>query len=134
MTKKLITKKQPKNISKKKKVIEKPFADGTLSNAAFFSLIRSALRQKSRWFLPIRNCKERQKVAYVGPNKKRKWMYQCENCKELFDSKEVNVHHTIECGELNSFDDLPGFVQRLFCNSEDLKLVCSKCHDREHGK
>lgn len=131
---KRVVKRKETNVSKKKKVVEKPFADGTLSNAAFFSSIRSALRQKSRWFLPIKNCKERQKVAYTGPNKRRKWMYKCEGCNELFDSKEVNVHHSIECGELNSFEDLPGFVKRLFCDSKDLKLVCSKCHDKEHGK
>jgi hypothetical protein len=97
-------------------------------------MIRSALRQKSRWFLPIKNCKERQKVAYEGTNKRRKWLYKCEGCGDLFDSKDVNVHHVIECGELKSFEDLPGFVKRLFCDSKDLKLVCSKCHDKEHGK
>jgi len=118
----------------KKKLIEKPFADGTLSNAAFFGMLRSALRQKSRWHLPIKNCKERQKTPYSGTNKRRKWLYKCEGCFELFDSKEVSVHHSVECGQLNSFDDLPGFVKRLFCDSKDLKLVCSNCHDKEHGK
>jgi hypothetical protein len=121
-------------VVRKKRIIDKPFSDGTMSNAGFFSFIRSALRQKSRWFLPIKNCKERQKLPYIGTNKRRKWLYRCEGCLGLFDSKEVNVHHIIECGELNSFEDLPGFVKRLFCDSKDLKLVCSKCHDKEHGK
>ena len=31
---------------------------GTMTEAAFWSMIRSALRQKSRWWKPIAECKK----------------------------------------------------------------------------
>lgn len=118
----------------RKSKIEKPFADGTMSRAAFFAMIRAALRNKSRWFKSISICRERAKVPYIGINKKRKWLYRCEECHELFDIKSTSVHHQHECGNLNSFDDLPGFVQRLFCNSNKLILICNNCHNKHHPK
>ena len=123
--------KRPKTI---RKVVEKPFADNTMSNSAFFGMIRSALRQKSRWFKSISVAKERAKVSYIGPNKKRKWMYKCELCKELVSADFINVHHKNECGSLSSFEDLPGFTKRLFCNSDELITICNNCHDIIHGK
>ena len=117
-----------------KKVVNKPFADGTMTSSAFFSMIRSALRNKSRWYLSISVAKNRAKYPYIGTNKKRKWMYKCEKCFQLYDAKSINVHHSIECGSLNSFEDLPGFVERLFCNSDKLIVLCNDCHDKEHNK
>lgn len=121
-------------IKKEKIIIPKPFADGTQTNAGFFGSIRSALRQKSRWHLPIRNCKERVREIYVGSNNRRKWSYRCEICSELKESKEVVVHHKIDAGSLKSFEDLPGFVKRLFCDSVDLLCICITCHDKIHNK
>ena len=117
-----------------RKIIEKPFADGSMTSNAFFSMIRAALRNKSRWYKSITIAKNRAKVAYIGPNKKRKWMYRCERCFQLHDGKSINVHHKIECGKLNSFEDLPGFVERLFCSSEHLIVLCNNCHDNQHEK
>lgn len=110
----------------------KPFGDGTMTNAAFFGMVRSALRNKSRWYYPVKVCKERNRIPYTGSNKRRKWSYKCEQCHKLFDVKQVNVHHKIECGMLNSFDDLSGFVSRLFCDSKDLILLCDGCHKEIH--
>lgn len=114
--------------------MEKPFADGTMSNSGFFGFIRSALRQKSRFFKSINNCRLNNRIPYKGPNKRRKWTYICQECKGEFDSKDVQVHHIIPVGTLTCFEDLPKFVENLFCNSDKLKLVCTKCHNKEHGK
>jgi len=121
-------------MAKKGKILkEKPFADGTMTNAAFFGMIRAGLRNKSRWYPPIKTCKDRNRVPYIGTNKRRKWSYRCENCHKLFDAEKVKVHHKIECGVLNSFDDLPGFVKRLFCDSISLALLCDECHVKTHN-
>lgn len=115
----------------KPKVI-KPFADGTMSKTAFFGMIRSILRKRTMFWKPITYCKLKQRIPYVGPNKLRKWSYICEGCKKEFDNKGVKVHHIIPAGELNSFKDLAGFVERLFCDSKYLKLLCDDCHNKEH--
>lgn len=126
--------KAPKKSKKSKKIIEKPFANGTMSSSAFFGFIRSALRNKSRFWKPVNDCRYKNRIPYKGDNKRRKWTYICEECKGHFDSKEVAVHHLVPAGSLLSFEDLPLFVKNLFCDGDKLKLVCSECHDKEHEK
>ena len=128
--------KKVRKIKKKrvvKRKIDKPFADGTLSNAAFFGMIRSALRQKSRFYYSVKVCRERARIPYIGPSKRDKWRYVCEICEGVFPLKFTQVHHKIECGSLSSFEDLAGFTKRLFCDSKDLILICKDCHKKTHS-
>lgn len=117
-----------------KRKVDKPFADGTLSNSQFFGMIRSALRQKSRFFYSVKVARERARIPYIGPSKRDKWRYKCEVCGDIFPAKQTCVHHAIECGSLTSFEDLPEFTRRLFCSSDDLMLICNDCHNSIHGK
>jgi 5-methylcytosine-specific restriction endonuclease McrA len=102
---------------------------GTMTNAMFWSFIRSALRNKSRWWKPITQCRMSSRRAYKGTNKRQKFEYQCNQCKNWFPDKEIAVDHKIPAGSLNSGDDLKGFVERLFCEEKHLQCLCSSCHD-----
>ena len=102
---------------------------GTMTESAFWSFIRSALRQKSRWWKPITECKLEARRAYLGPLKRQKYEYQCNTCKKWFPEKKINVDHIIGAGSLNCADDLPGFVERLFCEQDNLQVLCETCHD-----
>jgi 5-methylcytosine-specific restriction endonuclease McrA len=102
---------------------------GTMSESAFWGFIRSALRQKSRWWKPIMICKQKSKRPYKGPNKRQKFEYQCNSCKQWFPEKQINIDHIVPAGSLNSASDLPGFVERLFCEENNLQTLCSNCHD-----
>ena len=102
---------------------------GTMTNAMFWSFIRSALRNKSRWWKPITQCRISARRAYKGTNKRQKFEYQCNKCKNWFPDKQIAVDHKIPAGSLNSGDDLKGFVERLFCEEEHLQVLCSGCHD-----
>ena len=119
-----MTKKTTKRILK-----ARPYNNGTMTASMFFSMIRSALRAKSRWWKPIDECKKRAKRQYKGPNKRQKFEYQCNECKEYFPDKQVNVDHIIPAGELTSLNHLPKFVERLFCEVDGLQLLCIQCHD-----
>jgi hypothetical protein len=131
--KKVVKKKAaPKKESKKK--VEKPFGDGTLSSAAFFGMIRSCLRRKSMYWPSISKVRKAAQIPYTGPNKRMKYLYVCGECGEAKPSVECNVHHKMECGSLSSFDDIGGFVERLFCNSDGLILLCNVCHSAHHKK
>ena len=66
---------------------------------------------------------------YNGPSKRQKFEYQCNQCKNWFPDKQIAVDHKIPAGALNSGDDLKGFVERLFCEVEDLQCLCDSCHD-----
>lgn len=102
---------------------------GTMTESAFWSFIRSALRQKSRWWKPITECKMKARRAYKGPSKRQKFEYQCNSCKEWFPEKQINVDHIKPAGSLNCKEDLAGFVERLFCEIDNLQVLCEKCHD-----
>ena len=113
-----------------KKVIKTRNA-GTMSESAFWAFIRSALRQKSRWWKPITQCKLNAKRPYKGTNKRQKFEYQCNKCKKWFPDKQINVDHITPAGELNKADDLPGFVERLFVEVEGLQTLCLNCHNEK---
>lgn len=97
-------------------------------------MIRSALRNKSRWWKPILICKQKSRRPYKGPNKRQKYEYQCNACGNWFPEKKIAVDHIIPAGALNCYADLPGFVERLFCEQDNLQTLCDKCHDGKTKK
>lgn len=102
---------------------------GTMTESAFWSFIRSALRQKSRWWKPVSECKQKSKRPYNGPNKRQKFEYQCNHCKKWYAEKNINVDHVIPAGTLTCANDLPGFVERLFVEVDNLQCLCTECHN-----
>jgi len=116
-------------IMAKRKVMPKTRNSGTLTESAFWSFIRSGLRQKSRWWKPIAECKAKAKRAYKGPLKRQKFEYQCNQCKNWFPDKKINVDHICPAGSLNSAQDLAGFIERLFCEVDNLQVLCETCHN-----
>lgn len=104
---------------------------GTMTESAFWSFIRSALRQKSRWWKPIAEAKAKAKRKYKGPNKRQKFEYQCAECLNWFPDKKINVDHIVPAGTLRCANDLPGFVERLFCEVDNLQVLCTTCHDKK---
>jgi len=100
-----------------------------MSESAFWSFIRSALRQKSRFWTPITQCKLAAKRPYTGTNKRQKFEYQCNICKQWFPEKLINVDHKVPAGSLNNTQDLAGFVERLFCEMDKLQVLCETCHN-----
>ena len=117
-----------KSVVKKSRVV-KTRNNGTMSESAFWSFIRSALRQKSRWWKPITQCKLNAKRPYKGPLKRQKFEYQCNHCKGWFPEKKINVDHIVPAGSLNCAEDLPAFVNRLFCETDNLQVLCETCHN-----
>ena len=113
----------------KKSRVEKPRNGGTMSESMFWSFIRSGLRQKSRWWKPITDCKLAAKRAYQGTNKRQKFEYQCNKCKNWFPEKQINIDHIIPAGTLTCAQDLPAFVEKLFCEIDNLQCLCEECHN-----
>jgi len=123
-----------KSASPKKPRVAKPRNAGTMTESAFWSFIRSALRQKSRWWKPILQCKLKARRPYKGPNKRQKYEYLCVECNRWFPEKKINIDHICPAGSLNSAQDLPGFVERLFCEVDNLQCLCTTCHDEKTKK
>lgn len=104
MAKKVKTKKEPK----KKVYNPLTFAKGIL-------------RRYSRTWIPMY---EARKLAKRGPNK-----YECAACKELFGTKEIQIDHRIPVVDIELGDQgLEIFAQRLYCEVENLDVLCKNCH------
>lgn len=123
--------KKRKNVIKKVVKVQRTRNAGTMTESAFWAFIRSTLRNKSRWWKPITLCKQAARRKYNGPNNRQKYEYQCNSCKGWFPEKMINVDHIIPAGNLNNGSDLPGFVERLFCEIDNLQVLCSHCHDKK---
>lgn len=109
--------------------VERTRASGEWSEAQFWSFIRSGLRQLSRRWPPlVRHVYLQSRRDYRGDNKRQKHEYQCSACGDWFMRKNIQADHIAECGSLKSFADLPGFVERLLCEVEGLRLLCETCH------
>ena len=115
-------------VKKVKSRVEKLRNHFTLSEAGFCSLIRSNLRNASRLWKPVAECKKLARRVYKGKNKSQKWEYRCNHCKEWFMEKEIQIDHIVDAGTLTCSNDLPGFVDRLFCEVEGFQTLCKPCH------
>lgn len=105
-------------------------AGGEWTEAAFWGWLRSGLRKMSRRWPPIaRQVMNKGRRPYIGPNKKQKFVYQCELCLGWFKHDDVQIDHIVPCGQLKSWEDFSVFAQRLFDEGPGLRRLCTKCHD-----
>lgn len=84
----------------------------------------------SRRYPPIYEALAAAKVPYKGSNARQKVAYKCACCGgDGFSGKQVAIDHRIDCGTLQSWDDVRLFMERLFCGKEGLDVLCHTCHD-----
>lgn len=105
-----------------------PWEDCKWTRSRYFSFIRSCLRRAWSKYPVKFQALQAARKPYEGEDKRTKWTYQCNICKGWFKTTEVSVDHKLPCGSLKDYDDLPVFVQRLFCSAEDLQILCAPCH------
>ena len=106
-----------------KQLVPRTRAGGTWTEARFFGFIRSALRSSFMRYPPKHQAKGNAKqVTDEGVR------YKCADCAGLFKSGEVEVDHKIPCGSLKTFEDLPRFVENLYCEPDGLRVLCKPCH------
>lgn len=97
------------------------------TESKFWGFIRSGLRAKwVRWPPRYEAIKKARRPVV---NKRHKWEVKCAICKKWKQLKEIQVDHIIPVGSLKCYEDLPGFVRRLFVSTKDLRAVCKPCHN-----
>lgn len=110
---------------------EKTRASGSMTEAAFVSFVKSALRAKSRFWKPISETIKKAKVA--------RGHYNCNGCGQVVTTstviegkrmKNIFVDHIDPVVDPNTgFSGWDTFVNRLFCEEDNLQLLCKSCHD-----
>jgi 5-methylcytosine-specific restriction endonuclease McrA len=98
------------------------------TESKYWSAIRTALRSGLRFYPPKVNVLNKAKRDYKGGNPRQKYCYECASCGECFKADQVQVDHLSPCGSLLSYDDLPDFVETLYCGEDNLQVLCKSCH------
>jgi len=114
----------------KRILIPRTRASLTMTESQYWSFIRSALRNKSRFWKPIQDAKVLARRNNESSNKRLKYEYKCAICGDWFPEKLVEVDHLEQVGSLRSGDDLKGFVANLFCEVDKLRVLCEPCHSQ----
>ena len=110
------------------RITPKTRAGETWTESRYWTFIRSALRQAwSKYPVKYQVLNDNRR-PFTGEDKRTKWEYQCAECGEWFKAKEVQVDHIESAGSLKSYEDLPDFVRRLFCEADNLQVMCKPCH------
>jgi hypothetical protein len=99
------------------------------TTAKYWAFIRSGIRAKwGRWppkFEALQAVRRNKPKTKKG---RHKFEFKCSQCGKWFMQKEVEVDHIEPTGSLNCYEDLPGFVERMFVPSSKLRVVCKPCH------
>jgi 5-methylcytosine-specific restriction endonuclease McrA len=107
------------------------YNNGKWTPARFRSFVVSALRSASRRWPPkyevLAEAKTEKKIN--SKTKRLAQHFQCKECKEEVTAKDIQIDHISaivppEDG-FTSWDD---FIERLFCEKENLQPLCRSCH------
>jgi 5-methylcytosine-specific restriction endonuclease McrA len=107
---------------------------GTMTEAGFWRMIKTALRRRSVFWKPRLNALDQARRPYNGSNPRLKWEYQCNECKKYFPAKQVEVDHIDDVGDLVNALDLTAYIEKLFCEQDKLQVLCTGCHDKKTYK
>ena len=113
--------------SRKKQETKKVRNSGTWTAARYKGFITSALRGAMRRWPPKWAAL---KAAFAGikinkRTRRKAKHYTCSLCKQTFPSTLVQIDHKEPIGKCDSWDV---FIERLFCEVENLQAVCKSCH------
>jgi len=101
----------------------------TMTESQFFSMIRSTLRSKFRYWKPMIIALNASSRPNESSNKRLKKEFQCKICQNWFKRADVQIDHIIPCGSLSSYEDVVPFIQNL-TNEDPLsyQVLCKPCH------
>lgn len=99
------------------------------TRSAFFVFLRGQLRRCWTHY-PIKNTL---KNGLSRPNNgelpaRVKQVVDCNRCGAIVAKSHAEVDHITSAGSLSSWEDVPGFVERLFTTSGNMRLLCKSCH------
>lgn len=59
-----------------------------------------------------------------------KYGYKCNDCEEVFMSKEVKMDHIRPVVDpIDGFQGFDTYIERMFCDVGNFQSMCSACHD-----
>ena len=109
---------------------------GRWTEARYRSFIQSLLRQGTRRWAPTTDVKNRAKVA--------RGQYKCECCGEIVGPTRKDGRrrvHNIFVDHIDpivdpavGFEGWDKYIERMFCEADNLQLICKDCHDTKSAE
>ena len=94
--------------------------------AFIISVLRSGTRRWPPKYETLNEAKTEKKVNLLSGRIAQH--YRCAVCKEEFPAKLVEVDHIIPVASIDGFISWDSFIENLFCEKENLQVVCKPCH------
>lgn len=86
-----------------------------------YAFAKAALRRASTYWWALSEAMSRAKVG--------RGLWQCNSCKEHFKKNEVQRDHIEPVVSTNGgVNDLNTYVETLFCEPENIQILCKSCH------
>lgn len=114
---------------------EKSRCGGRWTEAAWKSFIKNQLRGATRKWAPIGDCLKAARVS--------RGLYLCSCCKKHVPtsvkvgarrSKNVMVDHIEPIVPVTGWVSWDSCIERMFCEADNLQLMCKACHDKKSKK
>lgn len=83
----------------------------------------SQLRRISWKWSAYAEAKKRQRVSYGH--------YLCQGCGNIYRAKETQLDHINPVVPISGWDGLEPYVERLFCEPDQLQVLCLGCHSKK---
>lgn len=64
------------------------------------------------------------------PDKRTKWEYQCNGCKEWFKKKYIQLDHIVPKGKYSK-ETFFVWLDKLFCPASGFQVLCIPCHKQK---
>lgn len=114
-----------------RKIVPKTRCSGTLTEAGYFGMIRSALRRLSIRWKPRSDYLISVRRPYTGSSRRSRWEYPCSICGGWFIQAQIEVDHIVPAGSIKCFEDIGPFVERLLIEKEGYQTLCKQCHQEK---
>jgi len=93
--------------------------------------LTSQLRRISSRYPPFYEFYNLHKEVYYITSKKGKQLrrvrFLCNKCNNKFPKKQIRLDHIIPCKQQD--ENIWQFAERLFCEVNNIQLLCKTCHD-----
>lgn len=109
---------------------EAPWEDIGWTEKQYLQWLRSSTRRIwNRHPLKTEYIKQNRKKAPLGKDGKMVWACECEMCRELKKSAQIEVDHIVAGGSFSTWQEYTEWAKRiLWVGFSDLRLLCKECH------
>lgn len=93
------------------------------------SVLRSGTRKYPPKYESLNEAKTEKKVNTITGRIAQH--YKCADCLNDFPAKNVQVDHIVPIIGPGGFKDWNDYVEKIYCQKENLQVLCLTCHDRK---